>query len=394
MNVILKLSFLNMTRHKDRAAFTIIGLALALGILFFVYGIGISYQTNVSTSYNYVTRGGVNLWVTPTQGFVYDSQSQLLFANGTLPYGVYTQISDAVSNGTLPQSTVVNAELIAKTSIDGQSFIVWGTTRISETGPPLQVMMNQQAANALGISVSQQFTLAGQTVVFAQPIVGLQTTDNLLMVPLSLGYKILNQNITPRSDLSWILIKAPYFKTTAGWISSQFNFAESTSPSASITTNTRGIVFILPAGFSRYAVIPFSSQLSAVSLSRVVNTTYGLLANVSLGLGFILVVSTALLNMEERRRELGMWAAIGIAEDTFFIFLIESIFVYAIAAAIGFLIGIGFSAAFAPWTLRLSTLGNSSLALLPYFPTLVIVGSLVPLQILLNKKPLDLLLSR
>ncbi len=383
-----------MTRHKDRAAFTIIGLALALGILFFVYSIGTSYQTNVSASFNYVTRDGVNLWVTPTQGFTYDSQSQLIFANGTIPYGVYTQISDAVSNGTLPQGTVAIAELITKTSLDGQTFILWGTTRISETGPPLQLMMNQQAASVLGVSISQQFALAGQPVVYAQPIVDLQTTDNLIMVPLSLAYRILNQTITSRSELSWVLIKAPYFKTTAGWISNQFNFVESTSPSARITAKTTGIVFILPAGFSRYEVIPFSSQLSAVSLSRVVNTTYGLLANVSLGLGFILVVSTALLNMEERRRELGMWSAIGIAEDTFFIFLIESVFVYAIAAVIGFLIGIAFSAAFAPWTLRLSTLGSTSLVLMPYFPTLVIVGSLVPLQILLNKKPLDLLLNR
>jgi ABC-type antimicrobial peptide transport system permease subunit len=393
LGVILKLSLLNMTRHKDRASFTIIGLALALGILFFVYSIGISYQTNVSSSFSYVTRDGVNLWVTPSHGFNYDSQSQLIFANGTISYNVYTQINEAITNGTFPQSTFAYAELITRTNLDGRDIILWGTTRLSETGSPLQVMMNQQAANALGVTISQQFTIDNQPVVYAEPIVNLQTTDNLVMVPLNLAFQMLNQTSGPQS-VSWVLVKAPYFKTTANWISEQFNFVESTSPNAQINPNVAGVIFILPAGFTRYAVVPFSSQLSAISLSKVVNTTYGLLADISLGLGFILVVSTALLNMEERRRELGMWSAIGIAEDTFFIFLIESIFVYAIAAGLGFLVGVIFSAAFAPWTLQPSTLGSTSLAILPYFPTLVIIGSLVPLQILLNKKPLDLLLNR
>jgi ABC-type antimicrobial peptide transport system permease subunit len=254
--------------------------------------------------------------------------------------------------------------------------------------------MNQQAASALGISVSQQFSLAGQPVVFAQEIGNLPATGNLIIVPLNLAYKILNQSLSPVSPLSWVMIKAPYFKTAAAWISNGFNMAESTSPNAVITPASTGIVFVLPAGFSRFQVVSFSSQLSAISVGKVVNTAYGLLANICLGLGFILVVSTALLNIEERRRELGMWSAIGIAEDTFFVFLIESVLIYAMASVIGIGIGILFSAVFAPWTLGLGTIAETSLAIVPYFPTLVIVGSLIPLQLLLNKKPLDLMLKR
>jgi FtsX-like permease family len=394
VGAILTLSLLNMKRHKDRAAFTIIGLALALGVLFFVYSIGVSYQGNVSSVFSYVTRDGVNLWVTPAQGFIYDTQSQLIVANGSLPYAVYQQISQAISNGTLPQGTVANAEIIAKTTMNGNPFIVWGTTRIEDTGPPLQVLMNQEASSALGISLGQQFSLSGEHVVFAQQMVSLQTTDNLMVVPLNLAFKLLNQNSISTARISWIVVKAPYFKTTALWIGDHFNYVVSTSPTATLTPEQHGVVFVLPGGFSRFQVVPFSSQLSALSLGRVINTTYGLLADVSLGLGFVLVVSTALLNMEERRRELGMWSAIGLAEDTFWIFLIESLFTYAIAAVIGFGVGILFSAAFAPWTLQLGTLAKTGLALVPYLPTLVIVGSLIPLQILLNKKPLDLLLSR
>jgi hypothetical protein len=391
MNTILKLSLLNMVRHKDRAAFTIIGLALALGILFFVYSVGVSYQDNVTGSFNYVTRDGINLWLTPPNGFHFDSETQLIFSNGTMPYQVYDQISNAIANGTLPKDSAAYAELLVKTSIDGKPFIVWGTTRISGS-QPTPVFLNAPASTALGVSISQQFTLAGRPVVFAQQVVAIQTPMDLMIVPLDFAYKVLNA--PARSVISWVSVRAPLFKTTAHWLSGHFDFVESTSPLAVITPTTRGIVFVLPAGFTRFQVVSFSSQLSALSLGKVVNTAYGLLANISLGLGFVLVVSTALLNMEERRRELGMWSAIGIAEDTFFIFLIESILVYAIASILGFVVGIVFSAAFTPWTLQLSTLGRTSLALVPYFPTLVIVGSLIPLQILLNKKPLDLLLRR
>ncbi len=391
MGTILKLSLLNMIRHKDRAVFTIVGLALALGILFFVYSVGVSYQDNVTGSFNYITRDGINLWLTPPKGFHFDSESQLLFPNETLPHAVYDQIANAIGNGTLGKDNVAYAEFIVKTTVNGKPFIVWGTTRLAP-GQPNPVYLNVQASTALGVSISQQFTLANKPVVFAQQIVAIQTPMNLMIVPLDFAYTILNE--PAGSGISWVTVRAPFFKTTANWLGSHFDFVVSTSPSALITPATKGVVFVLPAGFARFQVVSFSSQLSALSLGKVVNTAYGLLANISLGLGFVLVVSTALLNMEERRRELGMWAAIGIAEDTFFIFLIESILVYAIASIIGFGVGILFSAAFTPWTLQTSTLERTSLALVPYFPTLVIVGSLIPLQILLNKKPLDLLLRR
>lgn len=371
--------------------FTIVGLALALGILFFVYSVGVSYQDNVTSSFNYVTRDGVNLWMTPPEGFHFDSESQLIFPNGTMPYRVYDEISNAISNGTLTKDNVAYGELLVKTTVDGKPFVVWGTTRLSP-GQPTPVFLNAPASAALGVSISQQFSMAGRPVVFAQQIVAVQTPMNLMIVPLDFAYKVVNQPTS--SVISWVTVRAPLFKTTAHWLSGHFDFVESTSPTAVVTPTTRGIVFVLPAGFTRFQVVSFSSQLSALSLGKVVNTAYGLLANISLGLGFVLVVSTALLNMEERRRELGMWSAIGIAEDTFFIFLIESILVYAIASIIGFGVGVLFSAVFTPWTLQTSTLERTSLALVPYFPTLVIVGSLIPLQILLNKKPLDLLLSR
>jgi hypothetical protein len=394
MNVILKLSYTNMARHKDRAAFTIIGLALALGVLFFVYNIAAAYQGNVSNTFNYITRNGINLWITPIHSFYYDARTQLIFVNGSLPYNDYLQIYKATLNGSLPTGTTVFAEIINKTQINNQPFVVWGTTRLSNSSSPLQVYMNQQAASALGVTIGQQFTLAGQRVVFAQDITGLPTTQNLIVVPLNLANLLLNHQAGPPLEISWILVRAPLLKLVANWVSNNMNFIESTSPLAALTPMARGIEFILPAGFYRFQVVSFSSQLSAISLSRVVSTTYGLLANICLGLGFVLVVSTAILNMEERRRELGIWSAIGIAEDAFLVFLVETVLVYAVALTIGFIVGITLSAFFAPWTLQPNTLVATFLVITPYFPILIIAGSLIPLQMLLNKKPLDLLLKR
>jgi hypothetical protein len=253
--------------------------------------------------------------------------------------------------------------------------------------------MNQQAASAFGVSAGASFTIAGLPAVFSQSITDLATTYGVAVMPLSLASELLDQVSSP-PRISWMLVKSPLYKQAAQWTSSGLNYVLSTSPTATVTPGSRGIVFALPAGFYRYQVVSFSSQLSAISLSRVVGTSYGLLANISLGLGFVLVLSTAILNMEERRRELGIWSALGIAEDAFFVFLIETILVYVAAMSAGFFLGVGLISAFAPWTLELSNLGRTFLVIIPYFPILVIVGSLIPLQLLLSKKPLDLLLKR
>jgi hypothetical protein len=393
MNILLKVSIQNMARHKDRTSFTILGLALALGVLFFVYNISAAYQGNVSNSFNYLTRGGVDLWVTPVQGFTFDSQSQLIFTNGSLPYGDYASVERAASNGTLAGGTVVYAELVNTTMVNGHQVVIWGTTRLSNSSLPLTVLMNQQAASAFGVSAGASFTIAGRPAVFSQSITDLATTYGVAVMPLSLASELLDQVSSP-PRISWMLVKSPLYKQAAQWTSSGLNYVLSTSPTATVTPGSRGIVFALPAGFYRYQVVSFSSQLSAISLSRVVGTSYGLLANISLGLGFVLVLSTAILNMEERRRELGIWSALGIAEDAFFVFLIETILVYVAAMSAGFFLGVGLISAFAPWTLELSNLGRTFLVIIPYFPILVIVGSLIPLQLLLSKKPLDLLLKR
>src|SRR5690349_6557259 len=119
MNIVLKVSIQNMARHKDRTTFTIVGLALALSVLFFVYNISAAYQGNVSNSFNYLTRGGIDLWITPVQGFSFDSQSQLIFTNGSLPYGDYASMESAATNGTLAGGTIAYAELVNRTMVNG-----------------------------------------------------------------------------------------------------------------------------------------------------------------------------------------------------------------------------------------------------------------------------------
>lgn len=382
-----------MTRHRDRTSFTVLGLSLALGVLFFVYNISAAYQGNVSSSFSYLTRGGIDLWITPVQSFTFDSQSQLIFTNGSIPYSDYATIQTAVGNGTLASGTMAYAELVNRTQVNGHQVVIWGTTRLSNSSKPLAVYLNQQGASDFGVTPGEQFNVAGQPAVYSQSITDLPTSEGVAVMPLSLATRLLDHG-SAQPRLSWVLMKSPLYKPTAEWVSSHLKYVLSISPTARITSGSRGIVFVLPAGFYRYQVVSFSAQLSAISLSRVVSTSYGLLANISLGLGFVLVLSTAILNMEERRRELGIWSALGVAEDAFLVFLIETVIVYAVAMGVGFFFGVALAATFAPWTLQLSNLGRTFLVITPYFPSLIIVGSLIPLQLLLNKKPLDLLLRR
>jgi putative ABC transport system permease protein len=112
---------------------------------------------------------------------------------------------------------------------------------------------------------------------------------------------------------------------------------------------------------------------------------------IGLILGFVIAISSFLAAVQERRREFGIMASIGLADEVLYFFLVESALVFVSA----YLLGITF-AGVAVWLVVpqiatpvawLAAAGTVA----AYLPAMAIVGALVPVHRLLQQRPVQLL---
>jgi len=81
---LFKLAFDSLRRQRERTAFTIVGLALAIATVVLVFAISLRFESSSTDSLLYVTQGG-NLWMVPALGFDASNRSQFIQTNGRLP---------------------------------------------------------------------------------------------------------------------------------------------------------------------------------------------------------------------------------------------------------------------------------------------------------------------
>jgi ABC-type antimicrobial peptide transport system permease subunit len=137
--------------------------------------------------------------------------------------------------------------------------------------------------------------------------------------------------------------------------------------------------------------VTFEQKFSALFSGTVTSSTLGLISTIGLVLGFVIAVSSFLASVQERRREFGIMASIGLADEVLYFFLVESALVFVAAYAIG----IGLAAA-AVWLVipQIATPVawlQAAGTVAAYLPAMAIVGALVPVHRLLQQRPVQLL---
>jgi ABC-type antimicrobial peptide transport system permease subunit len=153
------------------------------------------------------------------------------------------------------------------------------------------------------------------------------------------------------------------------------------------------IAYALQGKFSRADLVSFDVKLAALYFNQATSSLLGWLSRITLGLGFVLMLSAALLSIEERKREFGIFAAVGVSSDVFYLFFLESLILFVGATAIGLILGAWLLWVLTPALFVWSIILKSSVLVACYLPPMVIFGSLVPAQRLLQKSPLELLRS-
>ncbi len=156
-------------------------------------------------------------------------------------------------------------------------------------------------------------------------------------------------------------------------------------------SGTVGLAYLITATTDRFGVYTFAQQFQAVQVNQVAASVLGVVGRVTLALGFLAVLTSLLISIDERRREFGILAAVGITDDVLYLFLTESALLIAVGLIGGILVGAAMFAALLPGIFSFATVLQAVALVSVYFPIMLIGGALIPAWRLLQRSPLELL---
>lgn len=193
------------------------------------------------------------------------------------------------------------------------------------------------------------------------------------------------------NEAGWATIKSSDPKQLAEKLESA-GFTVTSDPAVrSAEPGSKGLAYLVTTSTDRFAIYSFSAQFESTQVNKVTASVLGLVGRVTLILGFISVLSSLLISIEERRREFGILAAVGITDDVLYLFLVECGLIVLAGLVIGMCVGAGLFALLLPSVFSVGALFKAIALLSVYFPIMLIVGGLVPAHRLLRHSPLELL---
>ncbi len=373
-----KVAIANLLRYGTRTLLTAAGLSLAIAAVLFVNVVSLSFESGTANVYRYVrstSNGVANIWVTPPTGFKLDSKTGFFTATSTFSEGT----ADAVLKANGSQGLKVLTGQWPGTA--ATPLVVYGRSDRNS------VSISQSAAAALGVKRGEALKLKQGSVNVAQIAqVPDLAASGVIELPLAMAQQLLELP----NQVSWVMLHTQDLQALQQALTAQINALFTTDPTTS-DPNRPVIAYVLEGKLGRSDLVSFDIKLAALYFNQAGSTLLGWLARITLGLGFILMLSAALLSIEERRREFGIFAAVGVSSDVFYLFLLESLILFVGSTLAGLLLGALLLRLLTPALFAWDVILKSSVLVICYLPPMVIFGSLVPAQTLLQKSPLELL---
>jgi ABC-type antimicrobial peptide transport system permease subunit len=162
-------------------------------------------------------------------------------------------------------------------------------------------------------------------------------------------------------------------------------------PARRPTGSERGLIYAVGDSTSRASFLDFRQKFAAVLGGQVNSSVLGLLAQVALALGFVIATTSFVAGLQERRREFGIMASIGLTDEVLYFFLVESGLLFALAYVLGALVGGGVVLTAVPGFFSVRSWLDASGLVAMYLPALAVVAALVPVHRLLQQRPVQLL---
>ena len=151
------------------------------------------------------------------------------------------------------------------------------------------------------------------------------------------------------------------------------------------------LAYLVTVTTGRFSVYTFTQEFEAVQVNEVAASVLGVVGRVTLALGFLSVLTSLLISIDERRREFGILAAVGITDDVLYLFLVESALLIGAGLVAGVITGGILFGLLLPGVFAVGTVLKAVALVSVYFPIMLIGGALIPAWRLLQKSPLELL---
>jgi putative ABC transport system permease protein len=363
---LFRFALANIRRRPERFVLSVLGIALAIACVVVVRTISSSFAITGADSVTDVL-GGAQLWALPAAGVHYDPDVQALVADGPAP-----ELS-------LPAGWTGNQTLSGVTTVDGSPVSLRGNDQI----PGGQVALGSALADRLGLTQGATMVIGDQSLV-----VGIAGTGQSATVSTDLARSLVGEK-------GWWTLFAPPGQEKNRNLGQTFGAAtglpSTTDPAVMPDAGGQGLVYDTVGG---NGPLTFEQKFSALFSGKVTSSTLGLISTIGLGLGFVIAVSSFLAAVQERKREFGIMASIGLADEVLYFFLVESAIVFVIAYLIGVL-GAGAAVALVIPGIATPTAWLQAAGMVfGFLPAMAIVGALVPVHRLLQHRPVDLLGDR
>jgi putative ABC transport system permease protein len=360
---LVRFALANIRRRPERFVLSVLGIALAIACVTIVRTISSSFAITGADSVTDVLNGA-QLWAVPAAGVHFDPGAQALVAGGPAP-------AFAAPDGWRATRT-----LSGTTEINGTTVSLRGRDEI----PGGQAILGSGLADRLGLADGARVVVGGQSLT-----VSVAGSGQSITVATDLAASVVGMN-------GWWTVFAPPGQEKHRDLGSTFGAAvglpDTSDPSVTPDPDGRGLVYDTVGGTGP---LTFEGKYSAVFSGQVTSSTLGLISMIGLGLGFIIALSSFLAAVAERKREFGIMASIGLADEVLYFFLVESGIVFVVAYLVG-VIGAGAAVALVIPSIATPTAWLQAAALVAAFvPAMAIVGALVPVHRLLQQRPVDLL---
>ncbi len=351
----------NLRRRPEHTLLAVLGIGLTITVAIVVESISTGYQVRGAAAYDRAD-AGAPIWILPAGGFTYSPRYDTLLPNGVLPQPAQ-----------LGSGWKVRQTLGAVTKVNGRPVPVLGST-----GNPLGVAtVSVPAARLLHLKPGSTVTVDGSSLRVRSG----GTQGAYVEVPLATARALTGGRgwltaVPPAADLN---VRSQLAASTHSPV---------TTDPTQAATHQHGIVYITQGGGG---VFTFRDRFSALLGGRVQGSVLGLVAKLALFLGFVISVTSFLAAVQERRREFGVLASIGLTDEVLYFFLAEAGLIFASAYVFGLGLAVVLLAGASPGQLSASDVLQAAALVLTYLPALGIFAALIPAHRITQQRPVDLL---
>lgn len=367
---LVRFAFATLRRSPERSLFAVAGIGLAIAAVVVVRTIAAGYQDSGVTAVVSAT-GNAPFWVVPSGGVRLDAKAGWLTASGPLP---------AVSAPAGWTETVTRVEPVPG---HPDVLLVGQGGGAGPAGGAVSGTATALALDRLGIPGGGTLRVAAVEVRLTRAAGDGARVTVPLPVARAAGATSGWLTLTPPSGAS----------PTPAQVASLTGLKVVSDPAVRPAPGSGGLVYATSATASRADFLTFDQKFAAVLGAKVGASDLGLIAYVALALGFVIAVTCFAAAVQERRREFGIMASIGLSDEVLYFFLTESIIVFVAAYLFGVGIGAAVVAAVLPGFFTVSAWLQAAALVAMYLPALAIVAALIPVHRLLQQRPVRLLMD-